>query len=80
MPKGFLKSSRPPKVSNEMKYTNEKIIWNTQEMNLSWYVPKANVDHTISSQLTAISSLDHHTKMDDSDNGIEMLAKDIIIV
>ncbi len=28
-------------------------------MNLSWYVPKANVDHTISGQWTAISTLDH---------------------
>ncbi len=28
-------------------------------MNLSWYLPKANVDHTISSQGTAMSTLDH---------------------
>ncbi len=29
-------------------------------MNLSWYVPKANMDHTmISGQETAISTLDH---------------------
>ncbi len=28
-------------------------------MNLSWYVPKANVDHTICGQGTAISTLDH---------------------
>ncbi len=28
-------------------------------MNLSWYVPKANVDHTISGQRTAVSTLDH---------------------
>ncbi len=26
---GFLKAHRPPKVSNEMKYTNEKMIWNS---------------------------------------------------
>ncbi len=30
---------------------------NTQDMNLSWYVPKANVDHTIRGQGT--STLDH---------------------
>ncbi len=28
-------------------------------MNLSWYVPKANMDHTISGQGTAISTLHH---------------------
>ncbi len=28
-------------------------------MNLSSYVPKANVDHTISGQGTGISTLDH---------------------
>ncbi len=61
MLKGFLKARRSPKVSNEMKYRNEKMIWNTQDMNLSWYVPKANVDHTISEQGTAISTLDHST-------------------
>ncbi len=32
---------------------------NTKDMNLSWYVPKANVDHTISGQGTAVSTLDH---------------------
>ncbi len=35
------------------------MTWNTQDMNLSWYVTKANVDHTISGQGTAISILDH---------------------
>ncbi len=40
MLKGFLKARRPPKVSNEMKYTNEKMIWNTHDANLSWYVAK----------------------------------------
>ncbi len=35
------------------------MTWNTQDMNLSWYVPKANVDHTISAQGTADSTLDH---------------------
>ncbi len=48
MPKDFLKARWPPKVSNEMKYTDEKMTWNTKDMNLSWYVPKANVDHTVS--------------------------------
>ncbi len=59
MLKGFLKARRPPKVSNEMNCINEKMTWNTQDTNLSWYVPKANVDHTISSQGTAINTLDH---------------------
>ncbi len=57
--KGFLKAPRPPKVSNEMKFTNEKMTWNTQDTNLSSYVLKANVDHTISGQETGISTLDH---------------------
>ncbi len=38
------------------------MTWNT---NLSNYVPKTNVDHTISGQLTGIRTLDHsatHTK------------------
>ncbi len=35
------------------------MTWNTQDINLSWYVPKANVDHTISGQGTAFSTLDH---------------------
>ncbi len=39
-----------PKVSNEMKSTNDKMTWNTQNMNLSSYVPKTNVYHTISVQ------------------------------
>ncbi len=52
--KGFLKAHMPPKVSNEMKCTNEKMTWNTKDMNLSSYVPKANVDHTI-----RISTLGH---------------------
>ncbi len=56
---GFLKAHRPPKVSNEMKFINEKMTWNTQDTNLSWYVPTANVDHTVSGQGTAISTLDH---------------------
>ncbi len=45
-------------VSNEIKCTIENMTWNTQDTNLSWYVPKANVDHTISDQGTAISTLD----------------------
>ncbi len=59
MLKGFLKASRPPKVSNEMKCTNEKMTRNTQDTNLSSYVPKANVDQIVSGQGTGISSLDH---------------------
>ncbi len=39
--------------------TNEKMTWNTQDTNLSWYVPKADVDHAISGPGTAISTLDH---------------------
>ncbi len=57
MLKGFLKARRPPKVSNEMKCTNEKMICNTEDTNLSLYVPKTNVDHTIRSQV--YSTLDH---------------------
>ncbi len=48
-------------VKNEMKSANEKMTWNTQDMNLSWYVHKANVEHTISGQQTAISTLDYST-------------------
>ncbi len=58
MRKGFLKARRAPKVSNEIKCTNEKMTWNTQDKNLSSYVPNANVDHTISGQGTGISTLD----------------------
>ncbi len=50
---------RPPKVSDEMKCTNEKMTCNTQDMNLRSYVPNTNVDHTISGQGTGISTLDH---------------------
>ncbi len=57
MLKGFLKARMPPKVLNKMKYTNEKMTLNTVDTNLSNYVPKANVNHTISSQGTGI--LDH---------------------
>ncbi len=35
------------------------MTWNTQDMNLSWYVPKPNGDHTISVKGTAVSTLDH---------------------
>ncbi len=61
MLKGFLKARRPPKMSNKIKYTNEKMTRNTHDTNLSSYVPKAkaNVDHTISGQGTGISTLDH---------------------
>ncbi len=57
--KGVPETRRSPKVSNEMKCTNEKMRWNTQDTNLSWYVPKVNVDHTIRVQETAISTLHH---------------------
>ncbi len=57
MLKGFLKTHRPPQMSNEMKCTNEKMTCNTQDTNLSWYVPKANVDHTIRCHGTI--TLDH---------------------
>ncbi len=41
---GFLKAHKSHKVSNEMKCTNKMIICNSQDT--SWYVTKANVDHT----------------------------------
>ncbi len=56
---GFLNACSPPKVSHEMKCTNEKITWNAQDANLGSYVPKANVDHTINGQGTVTSTLDH---------------------
>ncbi len=59
MLKDFLKACRPPKVSDEMKCTNEKMNWNTHDTNPSSYGPKANVDHNISGQGTGISTLDH---------------------
>ncbi len=59
MLEGFLMSCRLPKMSNEMKCTNEKMTWNTQDMNLSWYITKTNVDYTISGQWMVISTLDH---------------------
>ncbi len=36
-----------------------KVTQATQDTNLSSYVPKVNVDHTISDQGTGISTLDH---------------------
>ncbi len=42
MLKGFLKARMPTKELNEMKCTNEKMTWNTQDTNLSSYVPKAS--------------------------------------
>ncbi len=59
MLKGFLKASKLPQVSNEMKCTNEKMISNTQDTNLGSYVAKANVDHTIRGRVTSITTLDH---------------------
>ncbi len=35
------------------------MTWNIQDANLSLYVPKANVDHTISGQQIAITTLAH---------------------
>ncbi len=61
MLKGFLKARMLPKVSNEMKYTNEEMTRNTQDTNPSWYVPKDNVRHTMSGEGTVISTLDHST-------------------
>ncbi len=52
---GLSKGTQATKVSNEMKYTNEKMTWNTQDTNLM-HVPKANVDHTIIGQGTVIST------------------------
>ncbi len=58
--KGLSKGTQATKLPNEMKmYKNEKMAWNTQDTNLSSYVPKANMDHTISCQGTGISTLDH---------------------
>ncbi len=54
--KCFLKAT---KVSNEMKCRNKRMTWNTQYTNLSWYMPKVNVDHTINGHGTAISTLAH---------------------
>ncbi len=48
-----------------MKCTNEKMTWTTQDANLSSYVPKANVDHTIKWPRNCylhLSLLDHHNK------------------
>ncbi len=59
MLKDFLKARSPPKASNEMKCTNEKMTWNTQHTNRSRYVPTTNVHHTISGQGTVIITLDH---------------------
>ncbi len=58
MLKCFLKARRPPKVSNDKDVC---YIKNTHDTNLSSYVPKANVDHTISGQGTGISTLRHST-------------------
>ncbi len=59
MLKCFLKAPRPPKVSNEMICTIEKITCNAQDTNLSRYLLKTNVDHNLSGKGTATSSLDH---------------------
>ncbi len=49
--------SKGTQATLEMKCRNEKMTCNTQDTNLSWYVPKDNVDHTIKGQGT--STLDH---------------------
>ncbi len=70
MLKCFLKACRPPKVSNEMKCTNEKMTTNAQDTNLSSYVPKANVGNTISGKRKCyqhLRPLCHHTKVYASD-------------
>ncbi len=54
MLKSFLKVCRPPKVSNEMKCTNDMKYPGYESEQLC-----ANVDHTISGQGTGISTLDH---------------------
>ncbi len=41
--KGFQKACKAPKLSNEIKYTNEKMTWNAQDTKLSRYVSKADV-------------------------------------
>ncbi len=51
-----------------------KMAWNTQDTNLSWYVPKVNVDHTISGQETAISTLDNSV-ITPRDNLLNMYAE-----
>ncbi len=51
------KGTQTTQSANEIKCTNEKMTCNTQDINLSWYVPKANVDHTVRGQGT--STLDH---------------------
>ncbi len=55
MLQGFLKAHMPPKVSDEMKCTNKKMIWNTQDTNLSWYLPNVNVDHIISDLMNSLT-------------------------
>ncbi len=48
----------------QMKCANEKMTWNIQDTNLSWYVPKAGVDHTIRPRncYHHLRPLGHHTK------------------
>ncbi len=74
MLKGFLKARRTPKVWNEIKWTNEKMRWNAQDMSLSSYVSKANVDHTISGQGTATSTLEHSATTPRAEKGWKWLA------
>ncbi len=60
MLKGFLKGKQVTQNAkwNEMyKWKDDMWYPGAQDMNLSWYVPKANVDHNIKGQGT--STLDH---------------------
>ncbi len=68
----FLKAHRPPKVSSEMKCINKNMTWNTQDTNLNWYVPKANVVHTISGCYQHLRPLSHHTKGKSFDKSLEI--------
>ncbi len=72
MLKCFLKAHKQPKVSNKMKCINKKMTWNVQDMNLSWCVHKANMDHTTSAQGTAISTLDYSVTTSMAPEGVEV--------
>ncbi len=56
---GLSKGMQATKSVYEIKCINEKMTWNTQDTNLRWYVPKANMDDTIYGQGTARSTLGH---------------------
>ncbi len=50
---GLSKGMQASQRVNEMKCTNEKMTCNIQDTNLSCYVPKANVDHTVRGEGTS---------------------------